>query len=1139
MTTASPSLTEPHDADWEALARFLVEELADAPVPSKWTPHDTTPPPGLTYALTQLGDALALTPTAAYGRLLKATAHPHNTAALRQAQTLRQRKTYTAYAFEVTSETRHARCRVHPRPAPAALAGEEAPDVFAVLELTSGPRTPGLLEESPEALQAAAFENAETPLAILDLEGRLLSWNLRFGEVCGAARPESGMALASLYPERIRPALDEAVANTPTQGPQRVLAPAHAGAPAHHVRFVPLNKDGGPRAICFVARQPFAPLQEEHACFLFEKVIETSKEAIAISDPEGRFLYTNPAHKALFGDMCSDEPINYRDLYPPESIAVLERDVAPALDSGQGWEGELLCYDKNGRLFPLWERADSVLDEHGAMLFAFGLMHDATAAREAVRSLETLGGLRDTLWEILPICVAVTDEQGRILDVTPAAEQILGIPPDDLIGKRLQDEGWPLLRMDGSPLPPEHYPSRIALEQQRILRDVQIGFAKPDGGTAWLTACVAPLPLEGYGVALAVVDITATVEAERALLERERRYRMAVEAGRIGVWEWDIRTGGMRLDDSLKSMLGYAPHEIRDHIDDWSRLVHPDDNPAMEAALQRHFARETEMFEFEHRMLHRDGSLVWVLARGAAHFDAHGEPTVMVGADLDISMRKHAEQTAHKERQRLFTLLDRLPAYVCLLDPELDVRFANRFFKEEFDETTWRPWNANADRCPPREVLETSHMVVWEMTSPASGRSFQVYDYPFEDVDGEMLVLELGIDVTAFRQAQEALQASEARYRSITDNLAMGIALVDDDHRVVAANPTLRAWYSDVDFDRHPQCATLVRGECPAKKGECAAMWSEHPPRDLLLEIPLPTGRRSMRFNFYYAPLQSGRRAFIVLIEDVTQRLLDQARMQRVEKLEALGALAGGIAHEINQPLNALELYVSSLHMRLEREPAMSVETIRERLDAVLRECGKISEIITHMRSLVRQGEATGLAHVNPNHAVRLALSLLSAQLERARVHLTLELEDVPEVHANPVQLEQVVINLVVNAIHAFEALPEEPRRRRIIVRTRLLPQTPREQGDDGETPPPDTMVELAVVDNGPGVAEDKDRLFDPFYTTKEVGAGMGLGLSIVHTMTQSWGGEVTVENNPGGGAAFLVRLRAVQDTPATPNGDE
>ncbi|MFW5735307.1 MAG: PAS domain S-box protein, partial [Oceanidesulfovibrio sp.] len=753
---------------------------------------------------------------------------------------------------------------------------------------------------------------------------------------------------------------------------------------------------------------------------------------------------------------------------------------------------------------------------------------------EAFNCLLAMREKHRALYEILPIGVTITDEAGAIIEVNSVCERILGMTAETLLGKSIHDDGWQVIRPDGTPLPSEDYACARVLHRQETLLGQEVGIVRANGEVTWMSIFAAPIPLPGYGVAVIYVDVTKSRTTEDRLRKREQRYRMAVEAGHIGVWEWDITTGDMYLDLNLKHMLGYEDSEIKSHIIDWSQHVHPADRELIERTIRSHLAGETPSFDLEHRMLHKNGSVVWVLTRGIATFDDEGNPVSMTGTDLDITERKLAEDAVEVERRRLFSLLDRLPAFVCLIAPDRTLRFRNRYFVEQFSDDTAPPctlaFPAGAvANSPTFEVFDTRSLAVWEWTFEETGQIFQVYDYPFEDVDGSPLVLELGIDVTISRRALDALQISEQRYRSITDNLAMGIAMVDGDSRLVAANPKLREWYSHVDFNSKPPCDVLLPG-CDVDdraSSHCRRALDGCPQSEVLREVSLPLGTRAMRFNFCPINHEDGGEtgSLILMIEDVTERMRDQARLQRAQKLEAMGTLASGIAHEINQPLNALRLYVSSLDMLVRQNEEVDRNLVQSRLGLIMNECDKINEIIIHMRSLVRQ-EAKGLGRVDLNLALQSALSLVTAQLKSHDIALLLDLQsDLPAIHANPVQVEQVVVNLVVNAMNALE----ERDGRNLKNGAKLDPTEDVEVTEKLvyiQTRLEAHHVVLNVQDNGPGVADVEDRLFDPFFTTKDPGKGMGLGLSIVHTLVRSWDAEITAGKSPWGGAAFTVRLR-------------
>ncbi len=129
----------------------------------------------------------------------------------------------------------------------------------------------------------------------------------------------------------------------------------------------------------------------------------------------------------------------------------------------------------------------------------------------------------------------------------------------------------------------------------------------------------------------------------QALRTSEERYERAIEAGKVGVWDWNLETDEYYVALNLKALLGYEDHEIRNHLDDWGKHVHPDDIEQVMAAIEAHVRGETPQYELEHRMLHKDGSVRWVLARGIVIRDEKGKPVRVAGTDTDITERKLME----------------------------------------------------------------------------------------------------------------------------------------------------------------------------------------------------------------------------------------------------------------------------------------------------------------------------------------------------------------------------------------------------------------------------------------------------------------------------------------------------------------
>ena len=489
------------------------------------------------------------------------------------------------------------------------------------------------------------------------------------------------------------------------------------------------------------------------------------------------------------------------------------------------------------------------------------------------------------------------------------------------------------------------------------------------------------------------------------------------------------------------------------------------------------------------------------------------------------------------ERERLERIMDLLPCYVALIDENYRILYHNAVFVEYFGTpgdkpcyTILRGLEAPCFFCPSIASLKgRGRASVTEWVHPGNRHAFRVHSHPFTDLDGTPCVLEAGFNVTANVRVQQALDLSEKSYRAITDNLTIGIALLDPELRIKTGNTRLSQWFAEgFRLDRRicgllrcgSNWAAAEQGEfcpdCPFKNSlkdgqghekEFSVVFQDGAERNMrMVACPVMTGKgKSARL-----------RAMILMLEDITSRLRVNQQLQQARKLEAMNTLAGGIAHEINQPLSALHLYASGLQMLLEKSGELPLETTLERLGLIMREAGRIRSIISHVRSLVTREGRVELRSVSLQRALENVQNLMQRELEASGAELVVEIpECLPPVQANDLQLEQVLVNLLSNAIHFMDGRSGKKGRQRHCVRVRacLVPETGR--------------IRLEVADSGPGLPPVGERIFDPFYTTKEGHEGMGLGLSIVHGLVSLWGGEISAAaRHPDlGGAVFYVDL--------------
>ena len=262
--------------------------------------------------------------------------------------------------------------------------------------------------------------------------------------------------------------------------------------------------------------------------------------------------------------------------------------------------------------------------------------------------------------------------------------------------------------------------------------------------------------------------------------------------------------------------------------------------------------------------------------------------------------------------------------------------------------------------------------------------------------------------------------------------------------------------------------------------------------------------------------LGDGRKAMIHIMGDLKettaevqrreQELRDkQEQLVQAAKLATLGELTTGVAHELNNPLNNIGLFVGNAIDQIQMNRASPQELLRE-LHGAMQQVRKATEIISHLRTFGRAAP-TSRERLFIYEVVQRALSLLQEQLRDRQIEVQLDLaSESPVVVGNSIQLEQVFINVLANARDALT----ESRQKRIAISGRSNSK----------------MVELNFQDSGPGIPPGLEkRIFDPFFTTKEVGKGTGLGLSIAYGIIKDHQGTISVASRPGEGASFRIQL--------------
>jgi len=281
--------------------------------------------------------------------------------------------------------------------------------------------------------------------------------------------------------------------------------------------------------------------------------------------------------------------------------------------------------------------------------------------------------------------------------------------------------------------------------------------------------------------------------------------------------------------------------------------------------------------------------------------------------------------------------------------------------------------------------------------------------------------------------------------------------------------------------------------------------WRLNQTRQIYKLHTLTRAGRAVVLNVALAPLYADSEEQIgalVVFEDVTQRLQLEEQLQQREKLSSIGLLAAGVAHEVNTPLTGVSSYTQMLlGMLPETDPKHAL------LEKVRRQADRATDIVNNLLNFSRTGSATEFSPISVNRVLDDTLQLLEPQLRHSQIQVQRDYsEQLPDIHGNSVKLQQVFTNLILNARDSISNGDG-----RITLKTG--------NGEDG-------LVVVEVADNGVGIApEHVAKIYDPFFTTKGVGGGTGLGLAVTYGIVQEHSGHISVSSTPGQGSTFRITL--------------
>ena len=889
-------------------------------------------------------------------------------------------------------------------------------------------------------------------------------------------------------------------------------------------------------------RHPVADRLPEQAARAAERdlrlVLDNVPALVKTMTPSGAIDYANRRLLDYLGVSLDQLQDWLQFIHESDRSMMLER-LKHSLESGQPYEAQCRLRRADGVYRWFQGSAVPVRAEDGAVVRWYYLITDIEDRKRAEDLLRSSERQLRAIVDNIPASIAIHSESGELEFENRAAQEYHGRRSDDLPSP-------------ANLVHPDDLPA-LTVAQQRALAtgeplDFEFRLRRADGAYRWFHMRSRRSTDDDNGASrwyTVGTDIHDRKTAEEALQRSETFLLEVQRLSRTGGWRYDPATDIVESSPEIQHAYAVPPGDDISKPPFWFDRIHPEDRPRAQAQFE-HCLREKAEYRAGYRVILPDGSIRYQYATGHPVTNDAGDLIEFIGASMDMTEhwlatteRSRAEEALRESERNSRLLVDSIPGLFGLLTAEGRLQFVNRQIVEYTGRTLEELKQGGARDCIHPDDLTrvfkilgqsvasgSPYEMMWRLRrSDGVYRWFQNNGFPLRETSGQIVGwCVLMTDIDDRKHAEDALQKSEERWRAVFENSAIGVALTDLRGRFLVTNSAFHKMLGYTEAEMGALTfLELTHEDYRESNWQLVTELLEGKRRQFQIEKQYRRKDGSLVWvsnNVSLVPGTTSMPRFIMaLSEDITQRKqaeealrMSQAEFAHVARVASLGEMTASIAHEVNQPLAAVVANGYACLRWLSASPP-NVPKAVEAAERIVKDGKDAGEVVRRVRALVKRTSVEKV-RLDLGDVIGEVLRLLDSYPARKHVSLDVVLDpDLPPVFADRVQLQQLVLNLMVNALEALE--PVNGRPKQLSVRsTRVQP----------------SHAVIEIADNGIGL-EDPAAAFEPFVTTKP--EGMGLGLAICRSIVAAHEGTLSAQRNAGFGTTFTVSLPLRPEVPS------